>query len=259
MTGIDWILVPSHDFETTVAFFENTMGFAIEAQGRPTHDHQYARYVTFRTANGVVLEVVEPTGVCEALYTHPLVCISVPDLNACRTALEAEGTEFLTDTIETNTGAAWAYFRTPEGTPTQICADPNAPQTKPVSKHGEGVAFILAPSNQFDDTVGFFKRHLHLNLTVEGVPVTDKRFSRYALFGAANGVELEVVEPTKAHAEQFTHPVVSITVPDLVAMTRHLRANGITLLSDIVDTGEGWGWVYFMLPGASMFQLGGPC
>ncbi len=259
MNGIGWVVVPSHDFEATVSFLQEVMGFPIEAQGTPTNDHQYLRYAMFRTPNGVVLEVVEPTPTCADLYTHPVVCISVSDLTETRAALEADGIVFLTETIETDTGAAWTYFRTPEGTPTQICTDPHAAWPKPVSTHAEGVAFILAPSSQFDDTKAFFKRHLGLSLSVEGAPVTDMRFSRYALFDAANGVQLEVVEPIAAYADQFTHPVVSITVSDLVATAEHFRAEGIPLLSDIVDTKEGWGWVYFELPGATMFQIGGPC
>jgi|GEM_PF-6753891 len=54
---IAWNLVPTTDFEATVRFFEELMGWEMEQQGVPVHDLQFQRYAMFRCPNGVVLEV----------------------------------------------------------------------------------------------------------------------------------------------------------------------------------------------------------
>ena len=257
MEGVFWILVPSRDFDATVAFFEDVMGYPVEQRGTPKDDPQYLRYAMVRAPNGIVLEVLEPAPACRTLYTHPVISISVKDLKETRRALEAAGIDFLTDTYTDQAGQLWTYFREPGGGLLQVSEDSNAGQNAPISEGEDGVEWLLVPTEAFDATVAFFEEVMGFPVEQRGKPVNDLQFLRYAVIRMRNGMVLELVEPAPEAAERLKGAVVCLTVQDLGGMRAHLEGHGVAFASGIIDTKTGLGWTYFQVPGATVFQLQG--
>ena len=258
MASIFRVLTPTRDFNATVRFFAETMGFEIEAQTPTAHDPQFLRRTSFRTPNGVVLDVVEPEDAHADRYTHPVIALTVKDLAATRKHIEAQNVAFLTPTINGPSGRSWSYFDSSEGYPYQLSTASSAAEPKPIEPGREGVEWILAPCTHFDASVQLFEQTLQLPLQARGTPVSDLRFHRYAQFQTRSGVILELVEPIATQRDLFRGPVLSLTVSDLRAARTRLTDRGVTVLTDFVDDENGSGWFYFRVPGSTTFQISGP-
>jgi len=115
--GVEWILVPSPDFEGALNFFQRVMNLALEQSGTAVNDLQFRRYGVLRAPDGMVLEAVEPNPERPPGFTHPIPSITVKDLSETRALLESQGQAFLTETLDTGTGLGWTYLR-PPGTET---------------------------------------------------------------------------------------------------------------------------------------------
>ena len=222
------------------------------------NDPQFRKNVAFQGANGVTLVVVEPTPEFTTVYTHPVISIDVNELTSFHEQFHTLNLEFLTPVAETHTEQSTIRFRSPSGTPYQMCAASKAHQHTSIQQGAEGVEWILVPSTHFDETIGFFENTLALSVLQRGTPVHDLRFKQYAQYQVRNGVVLEVVEPIPTEQQWFSGPVISITVKDLLASRKQLEKAGLSLLSDIVDGEDGSGWFYFEVPGSTTFQLQGP-
>jgi len=257
MGGVTWIMVPSSDYTATVNFFEKTMGFSKISHGTPVTDKQFLRFAVFRTANDVVLEVVEPIAERATLYTHPIVSIEVQNMRPFRTYLKDNNVQFLTEIIDNRSGSIWSYFLDPAGIPFQIASDISTSKPKLIDVSKEGINRILVPSRKFESSLHFYQRVMGFNIEEIGIPYTDKQFLRCAVVRMTNGIVLELVEPTSKCSDLYTRPVVCIKVRDLTATWQQLRKAGIDFLTDFFDTGNGEGWIYFDVPGASSFQLHG--
>lgn len=118
--GIPWILVPTGNFDQSVAFFRDVMGMVMTEQGVPVTDTQFSRYAQFKMPNGIVLEIVEPKQAVAHLYRAPIVSITVDDVaEACR-ELEGKQIQFSTPMFDTHEGWGWTYFRAPDGAVYQL-------------------------------------------------------------------------------------------------------------------------------------------
>ena len=253
MRAIGRILIPTDDLNGALAFFGTTLGFSFQIE--KSTGQGLLRSANVKTPNGVVLELVTPTPERAHLYTHPMVVLTVRDVDSTQRQLQAQGIDFLESIDPEQT---WSVCRVPGSTPVQLqgAAQPGHPKT--IVQGAAGVEWILVPSTQFEATVSCFADTLGLPIQAQGEPVCDRRFHRYAQCLTTNGVVLEVVEPIPTQRAHFSSPVVSLTVEDLRTAKARLEADGIALLSDIVDDSEQWGWFYFRLPGAGTFQLQGP-
>jgi catechol 2,3-dioxygenase-like lactoylglutathione lyase family enzyme len=122
----------------------------------------------------------------------------------------------------------------------------------------EGISWILAPTQRFQESLLFFREVMGLPVVEEGVPAIDTQFNRYAQIRMPNGVVLEIVEPKEAVAHLYDAPIVSITVDDVAQARQELEGRHVTFVAPVFDTGEGWGWTYFQSPDGTVYQLQGP-
>ena len=83
------------------------------------------------------------------------------------------------------------------------------------------------------------------------------QFLRYAQFELDNRMVLELVEPSDECAETYLGPILAITTTDFLSMKSTIESAGITFLTDVIRSEDGWAWAYFNVPGASTFQLYG--
>ena len=250
--GISRVLIPTSDFERTLAFFQRPLGLSISHQGMARSDTPFKRYAELPTPNGVVLELVEPAPGFAAVYTHPVISFSVDDLVAARERIAAAGLEILSPMTPTSE----LYFRGPGGTPYRLTPRDQAAPT--IAPRAEGVAWILAPATQFEDVDAFIETTIGLTVQARGMAVSDPHFLRYAQCTTANGLTVEVVEPKPAHVDAFSGPAVSITVTDVAATLARLSTHGADIRSDIIKTSDGTGWFYFGVPGSTTCQISGP-
>ncbi len=119
---------------------------------------------------------------------------------------------------------------------------------KHISRH-------LVPTRDFEATVRFFQGVMEFPLEQRGVPKDDLQFQRYARFRMPNGIVMEVVEPTKACAFRYLHPVVSISVGDFAETLRRMETQGVTPFTDMTEPDKGYARTYFESPGGLPFQL----
>lgn len=107
--GVDYVMVPTQDFERAVAFYGTTLGLP-----------ETARYgshpgVEFETGNLTISVMeVEAFGMEFTVSGSPI-ALRVDDVAAARQQLEARGVEFAG---EVDSGVCWqAFFRDPDGNP----------------------------------------------------------------------------------------------------------------------------------------------
>ena len=115
-SGIGFIGFRTDRFDEMVALFCDRIGLEIirEAPGA----------TWFRLGEDAELHVYADSEADHAFFTTgPVVGLRVPDVDATRAALEADGLEMLTDVERTDT-AAWCHFRGPDGTVLEIIGPP---------------------------------------------------------------------------------------------------------------------------------------
>jgi predicted enzyme related to lactoylglutathione lyase len=108
ITGVDFIGLPTHDLETAVAFYGETLGLPRSAY-RPDRHH-----AEFETGN-LTINVMnaERMGLQHVVNSNPL-ALHVHDVAAARSDLEARGVTFAMDTIDTGV-CHMAFFADPDG------------------------------------------------------------------------------------------------------------------------------------------------
>lgn len=120
----------------------------------------------------------------------------------------------------------------------------------------EGLNWVITCTTDFEQTVAFFRDVMGLEVTAEGVPVTDIQFTRYAQITLSTGV-LEIVEPAPEVQQLYAGPIVSFTVDDVCRARRELEDRQIVFVAPIFGTKDGWGWTYFRAPDGNIYQLQG--
>ncbi|HEY0632747.1 MAG TPA: VOC family protein [Thermoleophilaceae bacterium] len=108
ISGVDFIGLPTHDLETAVAFYGETLGLPRSAY-RPDRHH-----AEFETGN-LTINVMnaERMGLQHVANSNPI-ALHVDDVAAARADLEARGVQFAMDTIDTGV-CHMAFFADPDG------------------------------------------------------------------------------------------------------------------------------------------------
>ena len=120
VTGFDWMLSCTTDFESTVGFVRDVLGLEIVKQGIARTDTQFARYACAATASGAVLEVVEPGPGAQHLRGRQILCLTVGDVVAARRELERRGAVLASDLFRDGEGLGWFYVGAPDGNIYQV-------------------------------------------------------------------------------------------------------------------------------------------
>ncbi|HEX5582792.1 VOC family protein [Gaiella sp.] len=105
MTGVDFVAVPSTDWERSRSFYVDTLGL------RPD-EHAQAEFWVGETCFGIW----EPArvGMEFAPQHNGHIAFHVEDIGAARADLEAKGVEFLAETFDSGV-CHMAFFKDPDG------------------------------------------------------------------------------------------------------------------------------------------------
>ena len=108
ITGVDFVTVPTRDFDAAVAFYGDTLGLTRSVYMPERH------WAEFETGN-LTLSVVMPDAMgFEYKPNGNPVAFHVDDVEASRTALEERGLSFQGDTFDTGV-CHMAFFADPDG------------------------------------------------------------------------------------------------------------------------------------------------
>ena len=108
VTGVDFIAVPTQDFEKADAFYGDVLGLE--------RSKRWGDMPAGEFENGTVTLAVmqsDAFGIEFSPHSHPI-AFQVDDVDAARAALEAQGVEFVADNIDSGV-CHMAYFRDPDG------------------------------------------------------------------------------------------------------------------------------------------------
>jgi predicted enzyme related to lactoylglutathione lyase len=108
ITGVDFITVPTQDFEKASEFYGSVLG--LRCSGR-WGDRPAAEFETGTLTIAVMQS--DAFGVTFAPHSHPI-ALHVDDVAAARAELEAKGVQFLGDTLDTGV-CHMAIFSDPDG------------------------------------------------------------------------------------------------------------------------------------------------
>ena len=109
VTATDFVTIPITDFETSRAFYRDTLGLE---EGKQWGDEPA---LEFETGN-LTIAIMDPTafGMPFQNAGGSSVVLQVDDFDAAKAELEAAGVEFVTDKIESPV-CYQAYFKDPDG------------------------------------------------------------------------------------------------------------------------------------------------
>jgi predicted enzyme related to lactoylglutathione lyase len=108
VTGVDFICVPTRDFEAASQFYGTVLGL------RPSKRWGDMPAGEFETGSlTIALMQSDAFGIEFQPHTHPI-ALHVEDVEAARAHLEANGVEFVADTIDSGV-CHMAHFKDPDG------------------------------------------------------------------------------------------------------------------------------------------------
>ena len=122
--GVDFICVPTQDFEKAKGFYENVLGLEMSKQWgyRPAGE--------FETGN-LTIAVMQPDAFGMEFKAHSLpISFRVDDVAARKAELESQGVEFQTDIIDSGV-CHQAFFSDPDGNTLNLHHRYAAPGVKP--------------------------------------------------------------------------------------------------------------------------------
>jgi predicted enzyme related to lactoylglutathione lyase len=108
VTGVDFICIPTQNFDAAFDFYENTLGLEKSKQWGQMHGQEFE--------NGTVTIAImesEQFGLDFSPHSLP-VAFQVDDVEAARKELESKGIEFAADTLDSGV-CHMAHFRDPDG------------------------------------------------------------------------------------------------------------------------------------------------
>ena len=108
VTGVDFIAVPTQDYEKADAFYGDVLGLE--------RSKRWGQMPAGEFENGTVTIAImqsDAFGIEFKPHSHPI-AFQVDDVDAARAALEAQGVEFVADNIDSGV-CHMAYFRDPDG------------------------------------------------------------------------------------------------------------------------------------------------
>ena len=108
VTGVDFIAVPTQDFDKSVEFYRDVLGLQESKQWGDMPGKE------FETGSlTIAIMQSDAFGLDFAPHTHPI-ALQVDDVEAARAELEEKGIEFAADTIDSGV-CHMAYFTDPDG------------------------------------------------------------------------------------------------------------------------------------------------
>jgi predicted enzyme related to lactoylglutathione lyase len=108
ITGVDFITVPTKDFEKAKEFYGGVLGLPMSVQWGQMPAGE------FETGDlTIAVMQSDAFGLEFQRHSHPI-ALHVPDVAAARSELEAQGVEFHVDTIDSGV-CHMAYFSDPDG------------------------------------------------------------------------------------------------------------------------------------------------
>jgi catechol 2,3-dioxygenase-like lactoylglutathione lyase family enzyme len=108
ITGTDFLVMHTKDFDTAVDFYENTLGLPLSTR------YGDMPGVEFETGNlTIAVMQSEAFGMESQTTTNPL-ALRVDDVHAAKAELEAKGVQFAPETIDSGV-CHMAFFRDPDG------------------------------------------------------------------------------------------------------------------------------------------------
>ena len=108
ITGVDFITVPTRDFDKASEFYGNVLGLPCSARWG---DKPAAEFETGTLTIAVMQS--DAFGIEFQPHSHPI-ALHVDDVAAARTDLEAAGVEFRADTMDSGV-CHMAHFKDPDG------------------------------------------------------------------------------------------------------------------------------------------------
>jgi len=124
VTAVDFVVVPTDDFDATVAFYGDVLGLpCIDRYGKmPGAEFQ---------AGNLTLAVMESKAFGQTFRPNAMpIALRVDDIHAARAELEAAGVEFVTDTFDSGV-CHQAIFKDPAGNPLGLHHRYAPPKPKP--------------------------------------------------------------------------------------------------------------------------------
>jgi predicted enzyme related to lactoylglutathione lyase len=108
VTGVDFVCIPTQDFDRSVDFYENTLGLERSKQWGEMHGQEFE--------NGTVtIAIMESEQFGLGFSPHSLpIAFQVHDVEEARKELESKGVEFAADTLDSGV-CHMAHFRDPDG------------------------------------------------------------------------------------------------------------------------------------------------
>lgn len=108
VTGVDFVAVPTNDFDASREFYGNTLGLPFVKQWGNMPGAEYQ-------AGNLTLAVMDPTAFGQDFKPHSLpIALQVDDVQAARSELESKGVEFRGDVIDSGV-CHQTFFADPAG------------------------------------------------------------------------------------------------------------------------------------------------
>ena len=108
ITGVDFVMVPTRDYETARKFYGETLGLPFRKQWGKMPAGEF-------DAGQLTIAVMQPDAFGAEFSPHSqAIEFHVDDFEAAKAELESRGVEFVTETIDS--GVCWQiHFRDPDG------------------------------------------------------------------------------------------------------------------------------------------------
>ena len=113
--GLSWVGVGTDDYDASLRFFTQVLGFPVVDSGD--------RQAMLQVAPGQQLEIFGAEGRGKQLNTPPTIAFEVDDVAEASKALVAGGAELIGEPGSWS-GHEWQYFRTPDGHTFEIKRSP---------------------------------------------------------------------------------------------------------------------------------------
>lgn len=108
VSGVDFITVPIQDFERSKAFYRDVLGLEESKQWGEMPAMEFE-------AGDLTIAIMQPDAFGQQFSPHNFpIAFQVDDVAAARGELEAQGVEFMMDTIDSGV-CHMAHFRDPDG------------------------------------------------------------------------------------------------------------------------------------------------
>ncbi len=124
--GIRWVGVCTADWDRTVAFYRDVLGFALRSEGRLSVADGDVRCAELALTNGDFVEIFDEHLAERDLFAAPIVGFLVEDVAAARSEMAGKGVPFI-GPVYHGSNWEWSYFRSPDGHVYQIMAERKAP------------------------------------------------------------------------------------------------------------------------------------